>query len=139
MTEQPPVETIPPPKQSLIKRIGCGILVVMWFILILTPACFLMLAMQGEIALWHGGNFPENEAHPLFQVKLLMDADTRGLNITTSSLVDGPDNQVCVQVYVRYMLWQGRGENTSYCDCYTHEETDWDFTGSSRGVCTANE
>lgn len=136
MTEQPP--PIQPPKRSLLNRIGCWILVVFWFILILTPACLLVLAIQGEIALWHGSGFPESASHPLLQAKLLMDADTRGLNITSSSLVDVAGDQTCVQTHVRYLLWQGRGQNVSYCDCYTRENTDWTFVASSPGVCAAN-
>jgi hypothetical protein len=124
-----------PPRQGLFGRIGCGIAVVLWFIVILLPACLLVMAIQGEIALWHGGDFPEGESHPFLQAKLLMDADNRGINFTSSSLVDIPGDQVCVQTHVRYILWQGRGENVSYCDCYMRENENWRFIESTRGNC----
>lgn len=119
------------------RRTGCLIAVLLWSLFMLFPMFLFLLAINGEIALWHGGNFPENESHPLLQVKLLSEIQTRGLNITASYVAESSETAACVQTDVRYLLWQGRGENISYCDCYTREtaQSTWTPAATTRGVC----
>jgi hypothetical protein len=115
-------------------RAGC---LIIWIPLILLPIIFIVLATQNEIAVWHGDSMPEGSAHPVIQVKLIMEIDTRGLNITRSYLATETDQSLCVQTDVSFLLWQGRGDNVSYCDCYAREATTqpWLFSASTAGVC----
>jgi len=117
-------------------RLGC---LVVWLPLILLPLFLLMLATQGEFALWHGDSFPDGEEHPFLQAKLLMDIDTRGLNVTRSyiSSSNAQDTAVCVQTNVRFMLWQGEGPPVDYCDCYGRDAAadPWVFQARTPGVC----
>jgi hypothetical protein len=118
------------------KRAGCGAAVLLWMVVLLIPAFLFLLAIQGEVALWHSGDVPEGESHPLLQVKLLMEVETRGLNITSSNVVR-QDDLTCMQTSVRYLLWQGEGNNVSYCDCYTREsnESAWELVTTNEGSC----
>ena len=117
-------------------RLGC---IVVWLPLILLPLFLLILATQGELALWHADSFPDGEEHPFVQAKLLMDIDTRGLNVTRSyiSSSNAEDTAVCIQTQVRFLLWQGEGVPVDYCDCYARNTaTDpWEFEARAQGMC----
>ncbi len=126
-------------------RIGCAGGLLLWAFVLLIPGTLFVLAIQGEIALWHGGGFPAGEEHPMLQVKLLMDADTRGLNITSSALSATEDRAAeeiaCIQTHVRYVLWQGTGDNAAYCDCYARVdvESPWALRSTYAGTCDADD
>jgi hypothetical protein len=123
-------------RRAVVRRVGCGVAVILWALFMLIPGFLLLLAVQNEVIIWHGSGVPEPEAHPLLQVKLLMEIQTRGVSITTSSLQAGANHQTCMQTHVRYVLWQGQGENVSYCDCYTRAEGDtWQFISTVSGSC----
>lgn len=117
-------------------RLGC---IVVWLPLILLPLMLLIMAVQGEVALWHNSSFPDGAEHPFVQARLLMDIDTRGLNITRSyiSSSSAQDTALCVQTSVRFLLWQGKGQPVDYCDCYTRPAVgdDWGFQARTHGVC----
>lgn len=124
-------------RRGCLWRFGC---VVLWLPLMLLPLFLFLLATQGEVALWHNASFPSSAEHPFLQVKLLMDIDTRGLNITRSYISTPPSGSdaVCVQTNVRFLLWQGQGEAVDYCDCYApHDDGSdgWTFVSTNSGLC----
>jgi hypothetical protein len=45
-----------------------------------------------------------------------------------------------MQTDVRYFLWEGEGENATYCDCYQRANADapWGYRGSTPGACGAD-
>ncbi|HEX2622673.1 MAG TPA: hypothetical protein VHL11_21080 [Phototrophicaceae bacterium] len=124
-------------RQAYIRRAGCGCAVLLWALFLLIPGFLLVLATQGEVVVWHENSVPEPALHPLLQVKLLMEVETRGLNITTSTPVNKPDNLTCMQTEVRFVLWQGNGNNVSYCDCYQREgdKQPWTLISTVSGTC----
>jgi hypothetical protein len=140
--EVPAVEDLPPEviyvgrRSAYLKRAGCGLAVLLWMVVLLIPGLFFLLAIQGEVALWHGAGVPEPEAHPLLQVKLLMEVETRGLNITRSVPIIQSNDVTCMQTSVNYLLWQGEGNNVSYCDCYRRNGEMWEFISTNEGNCT---
>lgn len=119
-------------------RLGCAVIVLGWSLCLLIPGLLMYLAVQGEIAFWHGDDVPSSDAHPRLQVKLLMEADTRGLSITTSNPISLPENITCMQTDVRFVLWQGSGNNVNYCDCYQGDESgdNWQLISTAAGVCS---
>ncbi|MBC8171971.1 MAG: hypothetical protein H7X77_09870 [Anaerolineae bacterium] len=119
-------------------RLGCAGLVLAWALCLLIPGVLMYLAVQGEIAIWHGSSVPEWEQHPLLQVKLLMEIETRGISITTSTSITLPADVTCMQTDVRFVLWQGSGDNVNYCDCYQGDESGkvWQLISTIRGVCS---
>lgn len=128
------------PRRNPLRRLGCGLALIVWFGILLIPGFLLMLAMQEEVAIWHGGDFPEREYHPALQISLLMDIDTRGVNITRSYIATSSgDTAACVETQVSYVLWQGRGDPATYCDCYTRATAGeaWTYTGTEQGRCGA--
>ncbi|GEM_PF-2348006 len=114
-------------------RVGC---LVIWLPLILLPIVMFNLAVNGEIVIPNGAGMPEPSAHPWLKASLIMDIDTRGLNITRSSIAStSADGLTCVQTDVSFALWAGTGEAVRYCDCYQKSGEDWTLMSTTPGVC----
>lgn len=118
---------------GLVWRAGC---LMIWLPLILLPIIMFNLATSGEIVLWHGAGMPEPESHPWLKATLIMDIDTRGLNITRSSIVStASDGLTCVQTDVSFWLWAGKGDPAQYCDCYAQNNAAWTLMSTAAGAC----
>jgi hypothetical protein len=119
------------------KRPGCLVGIVIWFIAMLLPLFLIALAAQEEITIQHSGDVPDKHLHPLLQVRLVMDADNRGLNITNATLHRKSDTAMCVQSNVRFVLWQGDGDPVTFCRCYERDapDTDWSQVTTEQGDC----
>lgn len=138
MTTQPrPRNPIIPAPVTRRGKILFALGLAVWFLVLMTPCALFWLASGGEVYLQHA-NIPESAVHPLLKIGTVMNPDHRGLNITTSYVTSQSDSAMCVQTNVNYLLWQSRGESpaTSYCDCYTRAEDQWQSTGTTTGVCS---
>ena len=121
----------PPIKpRSRLRRIGCGIGFVIWVILLLFPCFAIALIAQGEIAV-QLGDVPGQS----FRVWLIQDASERGLGIARPSVHTDANSNVCLQTDTSFLLWMGKGESTSYCECYTHDSDNWKSVNSAQGSC----
>ena len=126
-----------PRKRSLIRRLGCGVVLVIWFAFLLLPLLLFVLAIQGDITILHGSDIPDRQSHPRFQVFVQMEPEVQGLQFTTSSIKDIDSQKMCIEVNVRYFLWEGQGDPATYCDCYfraTHED-DWTYEETLLNAC----
>ncbi len=126
----PPAPSYPPIEYVFVERkrrplwrIGCILLVVIWFLILLIPLFFFILATQQEITIARAGDVPDSYQHPLFQVQLVMEEDYRGLRFVTTSIHDKTDEIMCVQTNVSYILWEGKGEPATFCRCYEQDLT----------------
>jgi len=128
----------PPRRRAWYKRPGCLVGVVIWFIVMLLPLFLFILAIEGELTINHPGDVPNKFAHPMLQVKLIMEIDYRGLSITTSSVNREGDDDLCIENQTRYLLWQGEGEPATYCQCYSRDEADddWQRTEQPGATCS---
>lgn len=128
---------IPRPTTPL-GRLGCGAALVIWFSILLLPFAMFWLASGRTITIPHG-NVPEASEHPLFEVRLIMEIENRGLQVKRSQIVPDDEQRVCVQSNVNYLLWESEeGELTAlYCECYEREsaEDDWVYMGIREGAC----
>ena len=96
----------PPPlprRPGLIRRVGCWVLVVFWFALVMLPCGLLTLATQGQLTL-RTGELEEQEV----RVWLIMEADTRGLGISSGAVTRQTETAVCIETTANYVLWAGR-------------------------------
>src|SRR5687768_10742622 len=113
MSQQPSqlITYVLPPKRSPLRRLGCTIAVILWFIVLLTPCLCIVLASQGEIAI-RLGDVPGQS----FRLWLLSESHQRGLGISRPAIytTEG-ENQVCLQIDVSFILWAGGAEATTYC------------------------
>ena len=134
-----PVDGVAPPKKSLPRRIGCWLLIAIWFLILLTPCGLFYLAANGEIRLEHS-QVPNAYAHPRLLISLISESDNRGLRIE-SSTVQPQDtaSAVCVETAVTFLLWQSSGgdQNVKFCDCYlsADEGSAWHLDSTNGGAC----
>lgn len=140
----PPLETIPqpiPPRRSPIRRVGCAVLLVIWFAVLLLPCLFGLLLTRGEIT-FNTGSAPNQ----MTRIWLISEASERGIGLSTASVYPANseyelnaslNNALCVQTDVRYLLWAGRAEPVRYCECYTRSASDqpWEFTEAIEATC----
>lgn len=123
-----------PKRRGLLWRLGCGLILIIWFLILLTPCFFLVLASQQEIRISQG-ELPGQE----IRVWLVMDEKQRGLGIS-STFTQEIDGAICLQTSVSYVLWQGSGEASQYCDCFIHpsaEASAWTLAQTYSGACGA--
>lgn len=125
------------PKHPL-GRLGCGVLLVFWFLILLLPCAMIYLATGGIITIPNGA-IPEPEQHPRFEVQLIMEIENRGLKLSRSSIASESETALCINSSVNYLLWQSdsSASNSQYCQCYerTSAEADWVYTEQYDGQC----
>ena len=140
--EQVPAHEAERKRRNPLLRAGCGLAVIIWFMLILTPCALFYLAANKEIRISFG-DIPQPHEHPLLLISLVSERSDRGLRIATSTVVTraGDDTTACVQSDVRFVLWQSQAgdQNVTYCDCYDRDDTDsgWQLFETMSGSCSS--
>lgn len=119
-------------KPNLFRRLGCTILLILWFTFLLLPLFLFILAVQREITISYVNDIPDSYQHPLFQIQLVMESDYRGLRIVNATLHNHTETTVCVQTNVRYVLWEGEGDPATFCRCYQRSDSKTEWTLSSQ-------
>jgi hypothetical protein len=123
---------------TIFRRIAAGLMIVLWFAILLIPVGMFWLGTGGSISIPHR-SVPEPEQHPLFQINLIMDIRNRGLQFTRTSIVNIDEQNLCVQGNVDYLLWESDDTATSatYSQFYERadSEADWVFTTQTIGAC----
>ena len=131
MTEEmtPP----PAPRRRPLRRAGCIMALVIWFVVLLLPCFLIVLAVQQEIVITTG-SAPGQQT----RLWLISEADQRGLALSTASVHQSDPNALCVQTNVRFLLWTGHSDPSVYCDCYQRagENIPWSSTKTTTGECT---
>ena len=127
-------------KKSLPRRIGCWLLIAVWFAILLTPCGLFYLAANGEIRLQHS-QIPDPHAHPRLLISLISESDDRGLRIESSTIqAEGGEPGICVETSVRFLLWESSGgnQNVSYCDCYLRPNpgSAWELISTYGTACS---
>ncbi len=124
-----------PPKQSRARRTGCAALVALWFLLLLTPCFCLVLATQGEIAIPQGG-----APGQMMRIWLIMDADQRGLGVSSTTARQPAENAVCVESNTRFILWTGSADPAVSCECYERDsaEAEWSLISVANVSCSGD-
>lgn len=98
-----------------------------WLAVLALPALAFILAARGEIQL---GDDPQRTVR-LFLVDE-EEADGLGL-LRTRPVSEAP---YCVETRVRYLLWSGRGESATSCQCYA-DGSGTALVSSNQGRCPA--
>jgi hypothetical protein len=131
-TEVTPPEPSAPSLIRYLRRLGCALLLAVWFTVLLLPCALIVLATKGEIVVAQGG-LPGQ----YIRVWLVMEEDQRGLGISSTSAVRS-EGAECLQTGVNYVLWQGSAESATYCDCFTRsgESEAWNLLETYNGACT---
>ncbi|MBE2270327.1 MAG: hypothetical protein IAE80_18980 [Anaerolinea sp.] len=130
MTDVP----VTPARRSPIRRIGCTVLLIFWFTLLLLPCALFVLATQGEISISQGG-LPGQH----IRLWLINEMDERGLGVSSTSVTQTDPNAACIQTNASFLLWAGQAEPLSYCDCYVRADADsaWQSASTAAGECAS--
>lgn len=125
--------TVAPARTSAARRIGCGLMLILWFAVLLLPCFLVTLAVQQEIVIGRSGAPGE-----LLRVWLIMEPDQRGLGVSTTALSEPAPGRLCVQTDTRFVLWQGSEPPRIYCECYQRaaDEGQWSLVSMENGVCS---
>jgi hypothetical protein len=132
---QPVLDGPPAPvrrRRSPLRRLGCGIALVFWFLVLLLPCALFTMATQGQITISQGG-LPGQE----IRVWLIMEIEQRGLGVSSTSVHGSDPNALCLQTNVSYLLWAGRADPTTYCDCYARPDAQnaWELVSTQMDAC----
>lgn len=122
----------PPRRRSPARRMGCTIAVILWFLLLLTPCFCIALATQGDIVIPQG-SAPGQE----IRIWLIMEADQRGLAVSSATVQQPAANVLCVESSARFILWTGSTDPLTSCVCYTRdgEEQPWSTVSVDNRAC----
>lgn len=132
-----PADTPATPSRSRARRLGCALLLLLWFALLLTPCALFYLAAYGEIRLQHR-DIPQPHAHPFLLASLVSETGDRGLRFETSWVASADDESLCVETAVRFLLWEysGDNQNVSFCDCYRRDQAGgWELIQTYGDIC----
>lgn len=130
------------PKRSPAKRLGCGLLLIVWFALLMTPCSLFYLAANGEIRLDHA-DIPQPHAHPRLLISLISETDARGMRMESASIVSGQVDgmQVCIETTVSFFLWHSSegSQDVRYCDCYQRADSaaSWELSDTYSRACSS--
>jgi hypothetical protein len=130
-------EQVSPPsarRPGVLRRIGFWIVVVFWFALIMLPCGLFTLATQGQIVV-RTGELTEQEV----RVWLIMEAQTRGLGVSSGVVSRQTETQLCIETTANYLLWAGRERANVYCNCYVRASADqpWRSDSALMEACPA--
>lgn len=111
--------------KSTLRRLAYFLIFLIWLLVMLFPLVAVVLATQGQIQIG-------KETHSHVRLFLLQERETEGVGIEWTRRVQEPPG--CAQSSLIYLLWEGEGDNATYCQCY-------DETGaivvSTPGTCSA--
>lgn len=117
--------------KGLLRRISCGLGLVIWAILILSPCAFILIATQRDITI-RLGDLPGQA----LRIWLIEEVGERGIGISTPLVIGDPaSGTACVQVSSRFILWMGQGEPATVCECYARQGETWEYLLGTAGVC----
>lgn len=119
----PAVATTMRPKMTplkLLRRIGCGVMLVVWFALMLSPCLIVTVLVQGEFVI----SLSDKPNHNLRMFNVDTD-DRRGFGFSRGEIERESDNEFCVITQVRYIMWRGENSPVNYCQCYARSGDDW--------------
>lgn len=95
-----------------LRRLSYLLIVIVWLVVMALPIFAFVLAGRGEMTLG-----PADASH--VRLFLVREADGEGVGVAwTRPLPDHPD---CTRTTVTYLMWEGRSENSRYCQCFDAE------------------
>lgn len=93
-----------------LRRAGCFGLALIWLAVLSVPLLAVVIASRGQVRLG-----AQESAH--LRLFLVQEEGNNGLGIewTRAGATEGENR--CWRTSVSYWLWEGRGENVTYCQC----------------------
>lgn len=117
------VATIPRAKMTpfkLLRRMGCGAMLAVWFALMLSPCVIVTVLVEGEFVV----KLSDKPNHNLRMFNVDTD-DRRGFGFSYGEVERETDEELCVITHVRYIMWRGENSPVDYCQCYARSGDVW--------------
>lgn len=92
-----------------LRRSGCLLLILIWLGIASLPLLAVVIARNGQVRLG-----AQESAH--LRIFLVQEEKKNGLGIEWARSQSRENS--CWLTYVTYWLWEGQGENVTYCQCY---------------------
>lgn len=105
------------------KRILTLLFLIFWLVAISLPAFAFLLAARGQLQV----GVPDNHV----RVFLLQEADAEGIGVERTRPQQTTTTR-CIETSVRYLMWAGAPENTTFCQC---ENADGELMSATNGRC----
>lgn len=123
--ETPPTELVattrnPMSPLRVVRRLGCGALLAMWFVLMLSPCVLITVLVQGEAVL----KLSDRPNHNIRMFNVDTD-DRRGFGFSRGEIERETDTELCIITHVRYIMWRGENRPVDFCQCYTRTGGAW--------------
>ncbi|MBE2184068.1 MAG: hypothetical protein IAE89_11625 [Anaerolineae bacterium] len=124
-----------PPQRSRLRRVGCWVLVVIWFLVLLLPCFFFALAINQEIVIPTGSVPGQN-----IRIWLIMETHARGLGVSSAAAFSETENAACLQTQTNFLLWSGSAEPVQSCECYQRDSADevWSLVSIEAAQCRSS-
>lgn len=90
------------------RRLVYLVIVIVWLAAMAFPFLAIGLASQGELRF---GDQPDRH----LRLFLVQENDAQGVGVEWTRPY--PHSQFCTQTSITYLLWEGSGQNTKYCQC----------------------
>ena len=121
---------------KILRRFGCGVLLIAWFALLMLPCVAIVLVTQGEIVLAHS-DIPNDD----FRIWLIQQPHERGVALSNSRRVSGTDGSICTIIDGSFLMWEGQQAASShYCSCYNKQQDgSWSSTAEGDQACQLAE
>mgnify|MGYP006979900197 CR=1 FL=1 len=123
-------------------RFGCGVLIMVWFLILLLPCAMVWLATGNTLSIPRN-NVPEPELHPALEIQLIMEIDNRGFKITGTNINRIDDLNLCIENNINYLLWESdtTASPATYCQCYQRQDnqSEWEFLQQLESACNPQE
>lgn len=107
-----------------LRRLGYVLIILVWLVVITFPFFAVFLASQGEVRL---GEDPQRHV----RIFLIQERDLQGVGIERARPLR--DTTSCFQTRLSYLMWEGEGENVSFCQCM--DPANGAITPAPPGVC----
>ena len=119
-------------RRSPVRRLGCTIALIIWFTLLLAPCFLIVMATQGELTISQG-NLPGQQ----IRLWLIMEADERGLGVSSTSTQQLDLNTIGLQTNINFLLWSGQADALIYCETFTRASASdpWTPTTTETAAC----
>jgi len=115
-----------------LRRLGCFLALLIWFVLLLLPCFAIFLISQGEVNI-QTGDLPGQT----LRVWIIEGVRERGIGISSPQVLDaGVQNRSCLITSTHFLLWMGESEPTQVCECYDKQsDASWSPVEALVSVC----
>lgn len=114
-----------------LKRLGCALGAIVWFILLILPCFAIVLVTRDEIVI-QVGDLPGQAV----RVWLVSGAKERGLAMSIPSVkISDSSQRACLLTNVQFLLWDGENMPTQFCECFLRQVESWESISPTPTNC----